>query len=355
MPLICCRIVIGVRSPRLRDLVIPIRSRQLLSTSFPHNRHLGHFSRRYAPITLSIIFDTKSWAKFDLRLRPRHVSPGTRSHEPSRIEDDGSTSSQGHDAQMHRVFQNFIDLLSTAEDSQDFSKAMTHVADSLDLSCFAYLAFRRAKEEPRLISTYPSQWTTHYLRNSYQAIDPVIAQVLKTFEPFRWGAEVRSPCNSTEQRRLLDEAAQFGVRFGFTVPIHDGHGPVAALTFATDERRPRFEKRIDAHERVLQLMAMYFHAHVRRKLADNREIDGIRLSPRELECLEWASQGKSAWEIGCILGISRNTVAYYLDNAKQKLGVRTGRASGDAPGRCEQREAKLGHAPPATTGDATDQ
>jgi DNA-binding CsgD family transcriptional regulator len=39
--------------------------------------------------------------------------------------------------------------------------------------------------------------------------------------------------------------------------------------------------------------------------------------------LEWAAEGKSAWEIGHILGISRYTVAYYLENAKEKLGVRT--------------------------------
>jgi hypothetical protein len=49
---------------------------------------------------------------------------------------------------------------------------------------------------------------------------------------------------------------------------------------------------------VLQLMAMYFHAHARRRLSINRVIDGVALSPRELECLEWAAQGKSAWEIG---------------------------------------------------------
>jgi hypothetical protein len=36
-----------------------------------------------------------------------------------------------------------------------------------------------------------------------------------------------------------------------------------------------------------------------------------------------ASQGKSAWEIEQILGISHNTVASYPENAKQKLGVRT--------------------------------
>ncbi|MCA1365366.1 autoinducer binding domain-containing protein [Bradyrhizobium sp. IC3069] len=225
---------------------------------------------------------------------------------------------------MHRVFQNFIDLLSTAEDLQDFSNAMADTATALDLSCFAYLALQRSEnDEPRLISTYPSRWTARYLRNSYQMIDPVIREALQTPEPFRWGGDFRSRLTSMAQQQLFDEAAQFGIRFGFTVPIHDGHGPIAALTFAVDAKRPQFERCIDSHARVLQLMAMHFHAHVRRKLANERAIKGIRLSPREFECLEWASQGKSAWEIGCILGISRNTAAYYLENAKEKLGVRT--------------------------------
>ena len=70
-------------------------------------------------------------------------------------------------------------------------------------------------------------------------------------------------------------------------------------------------------------MALYFHAHARRKLAADRVVDGAALSPREFECLEWAAQGKSAWEIGRILGISRRTVAFHLDNAKMKLNVRT--------------------------------
>jgi LuxR family transcriptional activator of conjugal transfer of Ti plasmids len=225
---------------------------------------------------------------------------------------------------MHRVFHDFIDLLSTAEYPQDFCKAMAHAATALDLSCFAYLALKRAEEEePRLISTYPSQWTDHYLRNSYQAIDPVVAQALRTPEPFRWGIDSGSRLSSTAEQKLFDEAAQFGIRFGYTVPIHDGHGPIAALTFAADARRPHFERCIDSNGRVLQLMAMYFHAHVRRELEKDRFVNRARLSPRELECLEWASRGKSAWETGCILGISRNTVAHYLDNAKQKLGVRT--------------------------------
>ncbi|MGY4238302.1 LuxR family transcriptional activator of conjugal transfer of Ti plasmids [Bradyrhizobium sp. USDA 4449] len=223
---------------------------------------------------------------------------------------------------MHRVFQNFIDLLAAAEDPLDFSKAMSVTATALDLSCFAYLALPRShRDKPCLISTYPTEWTSHYLQSHYQRFDPVIVEALATPEPFRWGFGSRS--HSPMQQKLLDEASQYGIRLGFTVPIHDGLGLVAALTFASDQRSLLFEKCIGSHGRVLQLMALYFHAHASRQLTNKYKVGAIILSPREFECLEWASQGKSAWEIGCILGISRNTVAYYLDNAKQKLGVRT--------------------------------
>ncbi|WP_027532616.1 LuxR family transcriptional regulator [Bradyrhizobium sp. WSM3983] len=225
---------------------------------------------------------------------------------------------------MHRIFQNFIDRLACADDAADFSEAMAAAARGLELSCFAYLALPgRPKGKPRLISTYPKEWISHYLQSRYELIDPVIAQAIQTAEPFQWGIDTRSSRPTPVQHQLLDEAAQFGIRFGFTVPIHDGHGPIAALTFANYQRSSIFEHRVESQARVLQLMAMYFHAHVRRKLASEHKIAGILLSPREFECLEWASQGKSAWEIGQILDISRNTVASYLESAKKKLGVRT--------------------------------
>ncbi|MGY8706069.1 LuxR family transcriptional regulator [Bradyrhizobium sp. 18BD] len=224
---------------------------------------------------------------------------------------------------MHRIFQPFIDLLSNANDPTDFSKVIATTAKALDLSCFAYLALPKSGAKPRLFSTYPQEWTSHYLRNNYEQIDPVITEALRSPEPFQWGIGFPARHHSKAQQRLFDEASQFGIRFGFTIPIHDEHGPIAALTFAADHRDMTLINRLNSDARVLQLMAMYFDAHVRRKLLNAHPLDGRQLSPREFECLEWSSQGKSAWEIGCILGISRNTVAYYLENAKEKLGVRT--------------------------------
>lgn len=224
---------------------------------------------------------------------------------------------------MHRIFQNFIDCLSSASNSDVLRDGMSQAAAELGLSCFAYLSMPNRTGDPaRLISNYPSAWTTQYLQRHYERFDPVIVQALNRPEPFRWGSGAGSLVSSKSQE-LFAEAARFGIRYGFTIPIHNDRGPVAAVTFAADERRPQFERTINEHARVLQLMAMYFHAHAQRTIGNDRLIQGASLSPREFECLGWAAQGKSAWEIGAILGISRHTVATYLENAKTKLGVRT--------------------------------
>ena len=39
----------------------------------------------------------------------------------------------------------------------------------------------------------------------------------------------------------MEEAAAFGIRYGFTVPVHDNRGLIAAVTFAIDQRRAEFE------------------------------------------------------------------------------------------------------------------
>lgn len=225
---------------------------------------------------------------------------------------------------MRYVFQSFIDGLCNSADVTDLRQTLARAGSALDLSCFAYLSLPcRRGDKPQLISTYSRGWTDCYLRNHYEKRDPVIIEAFTNPEPFEWGPGFSSRPLSKSQQEFLEEATQFGIRYGFTIPIHDARGLIAAVTFAADECRPAFQRCIERNKNVLQLMAMYFHAHARRRFAPERIVDGVRLSPRELECLEWAAHGKSAWEIGRLLNISRRTAAFHLDNAKTKFGVRT--------------------------------
>ena len=43
------------------------------------------------------------------------------------------------------------------------------------------------------------------------------------------------------------------------------------------------------------------------------------MTPRELETLRWTMEGKTAWEVGNLLGISERTAALHVNNATHKL------------------------------------
>ena len=46
-----------------------------------------------------------------------------------------------------------------------------------------------------------------------------------------------------------------------------------------------------------------------------------KLSKRELECIQWISDGKTSFEIGIILDLSENTINNYIASASKKIGA----------------------------------
>src|SRR5690606_29928930 len=139
-------------------------------------------------------------------------------------------------ASMQIVFETFLERLSEGVDETDFERAMASAAAAFDLVSFAYIALpSRACGRPKLISTYPRRWTSRYLSSRYQYVDPVILRAQSGGGPFRWGVKFGEPGASRSQQQLLDEASEFGICCGVTIPIVDRHGRLAAMTFAADE------------------------------------------------------------------------------------------------------------------------
>ena len=46
-----------------------------------------------------------------------------------------------------------------------------------------------------------------------------------------------------------------------------------------------------------------------------------KVTAREFDCLLWASEGKTDWEISIILGISKSTVIKHIISVREKLGA----------------------------------
>jgi DNA-binding CsgD family transcriptional regulator len=49
----------------------------------------------------------------------------------------------------------------------------------------------------------------------------------------------------------------------------------------------------------------------------------IGLNEREVEVLTWAARGKTSAEIAKILDLTKRTVDFHIDNAREKLGAAT--------------------------------
>jgi DNA-binding CsgD family transcriptional regulator len=78
----------------------------------------------------------------------------------------------------------------------------------------------------------------------------------------------------------------------------------------------------DALRRQLRVLGSYFHEHILR-LHGHQSDQQMLLTARELDCLKWTAEGKTAWEASVILGITERTVRFHLNTAREKLQCTT--------------------------------
>lgn len=225
---------------------------------------------------------------------------------------------------MSELFQTFINRLHQARDKTELADAMSGFVRHWGIDKFTYLGFPPpGSGEPVWITTYPPEWARHYEKSNYHLIDPVVRQMHAGVMPFFWNSIRRDRHTTAAQRRLFAEAADFHINSGFTVPIHDGKGGVAAVSLASAQNPKALMREMKTHLNSIHLATLYLHVHARQKLESTIEIERPHLSPREVACLQWVALGKTMWDISEILGISRRTVVFHLENARYKLNAVT--------------------------------
>jgi LuxR family transcriptional regulator, quorum-sensing system regulator BjaR1 len=165
--------------------------------------------------------------------------------------------------------------------------------------------------------TWPEGWLKRFADQRYQLVDPLIRHMNVTSEPFRW-SEVR-PTAGPAALQVLDEAAEFGMKDGFALPIYGAEGAMIGITIAAEHYD--LTKRDEA---ALHMAAIYFHAKFARFRMRTPPTPKVsKLTPRERECLSWVASGKTDWEISQILNISEQTAHEYVQNAISKLNATT--------------------------------
>lgn len=160
-------------------------------------------------------------------------------------------------------------------------------------------------------------WRRVYLGQHYAADDPIVRETLDRTTGFGWDDPDLRPVRERRAAQIMSEAAEIGLRQGYTVPLTTLEGAPGGMTFAGD----RLE--IDpAHRGMLTLLASYAFGQALLVRGHGPAGRGV-LSPRERETLQWTAEGKTDWEIGELMGISQHGADFHLRSARVKLGCVT--------------------------------
>jgi LuxR family quorum sensing-dependent transcriptional regulator len=170
-----------------------------------------------------------------------------------------------------------------------------------------------------LMNGWPDAWSDRYTSQHYVRIDPVIQRTLLSDNVFVWSEELQNVNVDRKGISFMKEAQDFGFVNGFSVPIHSIRGFRAIVTYASD----RVELSREARG-ALHMISVYAHNKLKElKMGGKTPLmqRSVNLTPRERECISWCSEGKTAWEISTILGISERTVSHILENAQRKMNT----------------------------------
>ncbi|MGL4251665.1 MAG: LuxR family transcriptional regulator [Aeromonas sp.] len=172
-----------------------------------------------------------------------------------------------------------------------------------------------------LFNQCPDSWIQAYAAKNMLACDPIIQLARKQTLPIYWNRlDERVSFLQEGSMDVMGLAAEFGLRNGISFPLHGAAGETGILSFITAERAS--SDLLLESSPILSWMSNYiFEAAIRCVRASLQDGSGKEpLTERETECLFWASEGKTSFEIACILGIAERTVNYHLNQVTRKTG-----------------------------------
>lgn len=214
------------------------------------------------------------------------------------------------------------DAMERARNSDELRAEMDKFARQSGFEHFVYaltISAPSLKPQYHIINGFPPEWHERYVSRGYFKIDPVVRYAQTSSLPAIWSDQKFHDCRS---REFWEEAWALGLRTGMSFSVHGQPGVTGILSLSRDKPLDLPAPEMAALIGRAQMFAsMVHHAVVRIDLPKLLPEQSIAMTPRELECLKWSADGKTAWEIGQILSITERTVVFHMNNVIQKLGA----------------------------------
>ncbi|MFC3721902.1 autoinducer binding domain-containing protein [Neoaquamicrobium sediminum] len=218
---------------------------------------------------------------------------------------------------MNSHLLHLIDRLSLPLDERAVRRALRDFAEDTGFDFFAYLYLRGP--ESFAVSSYPKEWQELYIEREYIRVDPVVTRAKHGPPIFAWSAVEARRSGRRDVLKFYADAERFGIRSGISISIPVGFTERMVFTLATG--RATSDRGDDINPVTAAVSVAFVHSRLGQSTGGTSLASGIRLSPREAECLRWFAEGTSMPDIALMLGIAYRSVRSYLDEATQKLGA----------------------------------
>lgn len=160
-----------------------------------------------------------------------------------------------------------------------------------------------------LSTSYPDDWMSHYVENSYLKTDPVVSQLLKSRLPFYWDSVIDNLSKENESYKLMQDAEDAGVADGIGISFCTPFDEITGIGIARSKRQLKEQ----SYENMAKIyfLTSYFH-ETYRNLACAQS--SITLTSKQLDILSWASEGKTDDEIAELMNLSFHAIRYHWAN-----------------------------------------
>jgi DNA-binding CsgD family transcriptional regulator len=168
------------------------------------------------------------------------------------------------------------------------------------------------------IDNTPREFTEIYNDPALGRRDPVMQHLKRQSVPIIWDQSTYIASGAVD---LWEHQSHFGFNTGIAMALHLPEGRHFLLGVDRDRALPTDVLELQRVVADLQLFAVHAQdAALRILLPALQQPDRPALTPREVETLYWTMEGKTAWEVGQILGITERTAVLHVNNAMHKLG-----------------------------------
>jgi LuxR family quorum sensing-dependent transcriptional regulator len=177
-------------------------------------------------------------------------------------------------------------------------------------------ALSQTQKSNILLDRWPRDWAIRYFSRNYIFSDPAIRK-LPDGRAFRWSELDAMTRDNPRARLVMNEATEFGLRSGITIPLLPIENEVIGFSLAGRHLE------MGPHEESMLLMLASYATGRALVLRDNEREMPAPFTVKEKDVLRYVASGLARSEIAQRMNVTDKAVDWHLRNIRDKMGVST--------------------------------